>query len=588
MIKLNPVAVLGRPFPGMHPAPGPRPAQNRVPVPRQEELLTEEQAVSLIKEHAVPISSVPHFGKSYRQDDLNWLQQTTMFTILEGDSDVGRAIACNPIRTAMVLEQYDLIDQPVSISPGINYEIEDSGRIVQAPVGIIEFTYDFSLPEEKGRFRVLRNMKSIEYNICRKDFPKNWIQSRGIDDNIGFNANARYGPPPFMVGRSLERAEICGDPIPESMRKLFPKSHPVKFYDDTKIIVKRTRRSIEGLIRMAGQNDVLFSFTELSKQYNWFQVAQTDFAYLLDRLPRIMRVVVGAASKQFDPYAGKAVQTAAVIAYACFCNNKGPRKTADSVKIALVNPKNWQKFRNVIETMEELYTAYEDTACLIMNFLIAYLGTVLTVDGIKYPKMPRDKVVSYIRDYMGRCGVDEDILKSEVLHSILSSCNSNNIEIDMFAVDTEDELRENFVNSPVVAGYSAIFGKGGTVILNRDWYRYLLDPEGTISGEYANTFSIDPFLINEEDRITIRKNVTRLLSVTDSFTVDKENLRGGERLLFAKLLMSLNSEEIIGRAVKKNMTTTTDMKRALNYAVKNGINTSVVPYVIYLTKKPAG
>ena len=103
---------------------------------------------------------------------------------------------------------------------------------------------------------------------------------------------------------------------------------------------------------------------------------------------------------------------------------------------------------------------------------------------------------------------------------------------------------------------------------------------------FSDAFSMNPFSMCESEKDTVRKTMTSLMTITDTFTVDRENLRGGERLQFAKVLLSLNSVEIIGRAVEKNMTTTADLKRALNYAVRNGINIPTIPYVIYLTKRP--
>ena len=167
---------------------------------------------------------------------------------------------------------------------------------------------------------------------------------------------------------------------------------------------------------------------------------------------------------------------------------------------------------------------------------------------------------------------------------IMVPADSIRTETMYFSANAEGSLKDDFVSSPIMAGFTAVFGKGGNIVLDRDWYSYLIDPADNLRITDMDAFSVDPFSFNEDKRNAIRKNITRLMSITDTFTVDREKLRGGERMQFAKLLISLNSIEIIGRAVKKNMTTTTDLKRALNYAVRNEITGSAIPYVIYLTK----
>ena len=196
MIKLNPVAAFGRAFPGIrNPSglPGTFGSLSfDVPVPRQAELLTEKQAVSIIREHV---------AQPKTQEDLIWLKQSTMFTILEGDSERGRAIACNPVRTALALERYDLFtaSDPVELfSEGVNYKNEESGCVVRTPSGIVEFTYDFSLSEDEERFRVLRNIRDVEFLICRGTIPEEWKTVLLQDVNKRPMPNTGLSHPPFL------------------------------------------------------------------------------------------------------------------------------------------------------------------------------------------------------------------------------------------------------------------------------------------------------------------------------------------------------------------------------------------------------
>ena len=69
-----------------------------IPVPTQNELLSREQAIKIIEAHT-PIKD---------EEDRIWLRVSTLFTILEGDENNGRAIVASPKNTALALGAYDL------------------------------------------------------------------------------------------------------------------------------------------------------------------------------------------------------------------------------------------------------------------------------------------------------------------------------------------------------------------------------------------------------------------------------------------------------------------------------------------------
>ena len=529
-----------------------------IPVPRTDELLTKEQAISLIKTHAS--LTIP--------EDSVWLNNTTMFTILEGDSNRGRAIVGTPFLTALALEQYDLFNEKIAL-PRFrgNLNVTDSGNEVRVPTELIEFSYDYSLTEEEGRFCMIRHVKECFYLICGRELPKEWIrQMSGLHHCIS------------NTTPSLDMAQICGDPVPESDRRFFPKSHMVHFYDDKKLFLQRTRRNLAGLLKLAEYKEGGISMTLPSVlAFDWDSISMLDFNHVLGLLPRVLREAVGTTGTPGTT----AMNTACSIVYACFQDNSFP---TNQTKRALVYPKNWKKFCAVIETLEELYGENEDISSRILNYLLTYLGSL----DSRGKQVPKDIVISYIRAYIERCGIDENSLKSEALFRILYETNDDPGGNPEFFSKTSMPISNdpNF-RAPVVRGYTEFFGLSGSLMLDQNWYIALTNRyrnDGIQTPPRPGT----PFDITDEKvKNDIRNRIRNLLDMANSFTIDQKQLRCGVRLEFAKTLIAMGSEELVSRSLKQNLTTIADIKRALKYVVKNGINSSLLPFLVYVSKKGA-
>ena len=570
MIKLKNV-----PFPIMNPQPPgfrPRSIDVDVPVPKKDELLTREQAVELINDRC----------SSQNHNDRIWLKYTTMYTILEGTADRGRAVVGGVLQTLLVHEEYDLLERCYSfIGYGLweRYEIEDSGNEVRTPNRIFEFTYDFSLPEKDGRFRMIRGVNEKDYLLAGRKMPEDWVRYMLLVSNpFAYKSGIDDG--------YLDTNQLCGDPVPVSLKSSFPKSHMVKFADDKKLDIMRARRSLAGLLKLAEHNEKHgFNTINFILQYHWSEMAQRDFDYVIRLLPRILREAVGPPDRVITCDRDE-VLTGVSIVYDCFRkgDNWGPY---DRINYDLLRVRNWKPLCAVLEALDDIYGSCEEVVIGIMDYLLVYLGSFIATENPLIKRVSKDEIVSYINAYMDRCGMDREHIKSNVFLEIIPPANDDFCHTGCFTSYTDEMSGKTFMDSPVMKGFTEVFGKGGTLILNRKWYSFLVDPENEWSTDGACPSRVDPFMIVPDNEDVILKNMKKTLVAADEFAVDKEDLRGGERLMLAKALVALNSEEIISEALKKKLTSVGDLKRVLRYVVQKRFKTTLIPYLVYVTKKGA-
>ena len=554
-----------------------------IPVPRKDELMTKEKAFSFLEEWSA-------MGADLILEDV------IMYTILEGDSDRGRAIVASPIQMAVAFERYDLFDarHHLPLFPDAFYcyyhTVGGPEYELRQPLLMIEFSYDFSLPEEE-QFRMIRSVSCFDYLFSGRDIPEEWIKSLRHYDIRRAVANI---DPCFQIP-NLGQIEICGDSVSEEVRWSFPASHPVTFCDAKKLAVMRTRRCVSGLLKLAVYNRKnVYSTTKLVSKFNWHAMADEDPDYILKSIPRILREAVGSGEKGVA-FSRDAMALAASVVFACFCSNAYCAPSL--MRKEVMHKKNWKHFCNVIETMEELYGSNKGISSHIMNYLLAYLGTILVSRGTKY--IEKEAVIDYIHRYMDRCGVDTETLRSDALLDMLSMNNHSNPYQEFFtALVSENtsydegvgysafQLDDDAQVSHIMRGFQEIFGKKGNLKMSAGWYDLLINPYNMIPDDLEE-FKRDPYCIDDEIRMDIRDVMTRIMDITDSFIIDRPALQNGERLMLAKVLIALNSEEIINRALKKNLTSPADLKRALRVFVVKGIKIPHLPYLVYVTQKGA-
>lgn len=551
-----------------------------IPVPMKDELLTKEQAVSLIKDHIDDRKKAVDL-RLERINDL-WLKNTTLFTILEGDAERGRAIAANAFQTSLVLGEYDLYkDKLYCAGYSTEYEVEESGNKVCTPSMIIEFTYDFGL--SKDRFMVVRTVSEYSYLLSERDMPKEWVKAIL---SMGMRPGYKCEP-------------LCDDPIPEYMRSLFPKSHMIRTCDSQKLMAHHARRSLKGLIKLAAYSDKK-SFHIVDKMISmldWCYMMNCDHSYVLKVLPEVMKKVIGSGGNRYMSKSA-AVNLSLKLLYRCLQG----QNFATPIRLNVIYKGDWKKLCTIFETMEELYGRDENIIRHIMNYLLIFLSA-----DISYRKKTglREMIISYIRGFVNRCGMDDDLLASKVLFDIITEAKRSNIDASFWDDDSDsfEDIDEEYVNyedswffssvnwdslrtSPVIEAYNMIFGLARPLSLDSKWLRYIVIPE-YFESEYRHIFEINPF-----DQIDIYHENTRqllkeLFSLAPAFILDKKNLRGGEKLLLAKTLISLNSEELLQQALKRGLTTSADLKRAMKYIVENEVKTPMIPFLIYVTKKGA-
>ena len=239
--------------------------------------------------------------------------------------------------------------------------------------------------------------------------------------------------------------------------------------------------------------------------------------------------------------------------------------------------------------MEIFYEQYKDQPDGIEDTLyhmFYYLGMILPSNGTPKGQVPKDTIAGYIKSFMKKTGVPIEVQKSKVMRMIIDQIYVNNPNTAFLhnnlleKKSIEKQIREDLhLYMPALRGFTEIFGERITLALDHGWHACL-------SGDFR--FYEESYFDNSDarpDTTGTRNKFLYVFSLVDSFTLDKDNLRGGDRLALAKALIYAESEEIIRDALDKNMTTPADLRRALKSTLEANRIPPMTPYLIYLTKK---
>ncbi len=551
------------------------------PIPTQNELLTREQTIELIKAHT-PIKD---------EDDRSWIRASTLYTILEGDENNGRAIAASPKNTALALGAYELFTKKdlCDADWSGHYLEEETKSTIQNPTQIIEFIYDFSR-QEKNRFCSLRAINPENYLLAAKDLPKIWIDN--LAENYGFVTVTPSMPgvaSTFPAGSQDDNSDedeefgfaytdFIGDPIDIVHKRRIPNIFPVKYADSRKLRLMQARRTVISLIRLSDNCNLVRTIAD---EINWDIICAGDRSFVTSKLPTLIRDVFNRDQGAFE-----ARNTSIRLIRNCI--NVQPYNPFFGIPPAKQKTHSPTNFKNICEALEIFYEQYKDQPDGIEDTLyhmFYYLGMILPSNGTPKGQVPKDTIAGYIKSFMKKTGVPIEVQKSKVMRMIIDQIDVNNPNTAFLhnnlleKKSIEKQIREDLhLYMPALRGFTEIFGERITLSLDHDWHRFLARPD----------FNYNPFFGTSANHINISKcraMFLHIFSLVDSFTLDKDNLRGGDRLNLANALIYSESEEIIRDALGKKMTTTADLRRALKSTLAANRITPMIPYLIYLTKK---
>ena len=558
------------------------------PVPEQDELLTKEQAKSWIRKNITELPPDEPGFSLVRFDKLTSNLKYILYTTLEGDKTCGRAIAATPLNTALALGAYELLDEPTlkqihtnnAFTPAYfdiaddedededddeDDEDDEDEPTILSPQNIIEFSYDFRPTSGRRPIVTIASIPPENYLFAVEDLPESW-----------FPLLNRSPDPPFFRGEPVvkdvniqKKYGICGDPVDERYRKVFPASHPVRFRIRPELDKQVLKRTIKNMIRLAAKRDerIIMTLTANLVQFNWSQAASLDQNFLMSIMPRLMSEAIATIL----PY-----RIEDIVLDILRPGDDNPFFGLDPVKRNAELDRqthtiaNWKHFRETIDRLTPLLGTTTEGNAKLLFLLLYYLGCGKNLNTGDRKLVSKKTIVGYIRSFLAKNGHTTE-LKDRVFFTIFQRLDD---PYDAFSILDQPifDIKQKTNNasrlmeqSPELCGFMEFFGRDIDLGLTHDWYMHL-DPQGSFS---ANV---------------LRKTFTDLLTLVGHFTVKKDEVRSGDRLNLARTLIHTESEELIQRALQSELTTRADLRRALRSFMDRGIQTPLIPYLIYVTK----
>lgn len=559
------------------------------PTPKQDELMTRDEAVSLLEKHL--------------QDKDNkanlWFVNTILYIILEGDKTCGRAFVCDPYAAFLVLGLCDRINKRrldiwATLKPSRRSNLQGMNLQNRQPVDILydifEFSYDFRLSEEKGRFRSLRAVRMSSYLLNAEKLPKHWGTQLWLSINrstyiVGYN--------PMRVGGEMPIQAIIGEPLSSQLWNTIPVSHPVEFIDDDNRRTAYIDRTIKGLLRLpkyeTRETGNPLGFIE---NMNWYALGSEQKIRFLRALPTLLETLWDEDASRDQVY--NWIQLLLKLRI----NQTMP---------SLYSRNNWRSFREVITFLqkhtpdEQLLTGnyknYQDSLGTPFK-PIPLLLLLWCLGSYKYAKtkdkIVRKEITDLIRECIDSSPLDEELLKNLTFASIFHSINHSfvmgaaSLNEKTVNIETSPDKKQLIYDrmcelNPALAGFVATFGMPEEITLHAGWYQSF---RTLCYRQPTPAFITDQ---SEAQRRQFRSILRDLFTLVDHFTIDTSGMHGGERKSLATMLVDTGSEEIVKTALDKNMTTPDDLRRVMRSIVNQNTTNPVIPYLIYILqcqKKP--